>query len=98
MSYGKLIGVALLLCAGASFLASPALSHEGDASQGCHNDYRTGQYHCHTPKTPQPDLVSVAFCHVVRGESRCGHTRDECAQLVRQHGGSCEQRLGFTVR
>ena len=99
MWYRTLFGGALLLGAGAFLLASSAQAHEGDeTSQGCHNDYRTGQYHCHTPKTPQPDLVSITFCHVVRGESRCGHTRDACTQLVVQHGGACEPQLGFRAQ
>jgi hypothetical protein len=99
MSHSRLFGCALLVCVGATFVATPAQSHEGDEnSQGCHTDARTGEYHCHTPKTPQPDPVALTYCHVVRGESRCGHTRDACAQLVLQFGGSCQTQLGFTVR
>jgi hypothetical protein len=99
MPYGKLFGWALPLCVGATFLAAPARSHEGDEnSEGCHGDRRTGEYHCHKPLTPQPDPVTLTFCHVVRGESRCGHTRDACTQLMVQHGGTCEPQLAFTVR
>lgn len=99
MPYANLLGAALLLYAAASFLAAPAQAHEGDeTSQGCHNDYRTGQYHCHTPKTPQPDQVTLTFCHVLRGGSRCGHTRDACTQLVAQYGGTCEPQLGFRTQ
>jgi hypothetical protein len=44
MWYRTLFGGALLLGAGAFLLASSAQAHEGDeTSQGCHNDYRTGQ-------------------------------------------------------
>jgi uncharacterized protein YfaQ (DUF2300 family) len=99
MWHGKLIGGALLLCAGTFLLVSAAQSHEGDEnSQGCHNDHRTGQYHCHTPKTAQPESVTITYCHLVRGQSNCGHTRDACAQLVLQNGGACEPQLGFIVQ
>jgi hypothetical protein len=99
MWYGKLFNGALLIFGAASFLASPAHPHEGDEnSQGCHNDHRTGEYHCHTPKTAQPDSVTLTYCHFVRGQSRCGHTRDVCAQLVLQYGGTCEPQLGFIAR
>ncbi len=95
-----LLGSAFLLSLAATFLAAPAQSHTGDeSSQGCHIDRTTGEYHCHTPKTPPPpDMVTLTYCHVVRGESRCGHARDACAQLVRQFGGSCQTQLGFSVR
>jgi hypothetical protein len=99
MSYSTSFGCALLVLVGAIFLANPAQSHEGDEnSQGCHTDHRTGQYHCHTPKTAQPDPVTLTFCHVVRDASRCGHTRDACAQLVLQYGGTCEPQLSFNAR
>ena len=100
MFTGRLFGWALLLSLGATFLATPAQSHTGDEnSQGCHTDITTGEYHCHTPKAPQPDQqVTLTYCHVVRGESRCGHTRSACMNLVLQFGGSCQPQLGFSVR
>jgi len=95
-----LFGSALLLSLTATFLAAPAQSHTGDEkSQGCHTDLTTGEYHCHTPATPTPPPeVTLTFCHVVRGQSRCGIPRDGCYQLVLQYGGTCQPQLGFSVR
>ena len=100
MSDGTSFGSALLLSLAAMFLAAPAQAHKGDEnSQGCHTDRQTGEYHCHTPKTPQPQTdVSLTYCHVVNGHDNCGRTRDECAQLVVQYGGSCQPQLGFRAR
>jgi hypothetical protein len=100
MANGKLFGMALLLCLGAAFLATPAQSHKGDEhSQGCHTDRKTGEYHCHTPKGQPPQTeVSLTYCHVMYGRTNCGHTSAECAQLVLQHGGSCQTQVGFSAR
>lgn len=96
----KLFLWTLLLSAGATFVATPARSHEGDEnSQGCHNDARTGEYHCHTPTKPQPHTeVSLTYCHVLYGRGNCGKTSAQCAQLKLQYGGSCQQQLGFSAR
>jgi hypothetical protein len=95
----RLFRCVLPLALGATFLATPALSHEGDEdSHGCHGDKRAGEYHCHTPKTPQPEPVTLTYCHVVRGASYCGQTRDACTQRVVQYGGSCEPQLTFSVQ
>jgi hypothetical protein len=102
MSNGRLLGLALLLLSmGATLLAAPAWSHKGDEdSEGCHTDARTGEHHCHTPKNPQSQLeITLSYCHVgVYGQRHCGHTQVECAQLVRQFGGSCQQQMGFSAR
>jgi len=97
MSKSKLFAPALLLSLGATFLASSALSHTGtDKSQGCHTDRKTGEYHCHTPTTPEPELLTPTYCHVmVGGGSRCGYERNACNQLVSRFGGFCQQS-GFT--
>src|SRR5262245_34349429 len=100
MFNGKLFACALLLV-GATLVATPAQSHKGDeSSQGCHTDARTGEYHCHTPTKPQPQTEgTLSYCHVgAYGQRNCGHTNVECAQLVRQFGGSCQQQLGFSAR
>lgn len=40
--------IALLVSASAAVPAVPALAHSGGLnSQGCHNNRRTGDYHCH---------------------------------------------------
>ena len=66
MANGRLFACMLLLSLGATLLATPAQSHDGgENSQGCHNDARTGEYHCHTPTKPQPQPrteVSVTYC------------------------------------
>ena len=44
------IGVSVLI-AFLGFLPSAALSHSGGTnSDGCHENSKTGDYHCHTPK------------------------------------------------
>ena len=46
------IGVALCLCVAVPDLA---LAHGGGLnSEGCHNNRRTGDYHCHRAPAPQP--------------------------------------------
>ncbi|WP_218419795.1 YHYH domain-containing protein [Alteromonas lipotrueae] len=84
----KVLSIALLLCA--SFLISkPVSSHGGGTNaNGCHTNSRTGDYHCHTPKT-QGSYDS--YCHVINGERRCGYAKSSCQSLVRQHGGHCSK-------
>jgi hypothetical protein len=95
MLKGKLFAWALLLSLG-TLLAARAQSHTGDdTSQGCHTDPRTGTYHCHTPKTPPKDVVTLTFCYVVRDQQRCGYERNACYELVARYGGSCQPQLGL---
>lgn len=95
---GRLIWA--LLAFGAAFLAAPAQAHKGNEhSEGCHTDRKTGDYHCHTPKTPRPGVeVAQSYCLVVREHDSCGHTRDQCELLAIQHGGRCERQLGFRIQ
>jgi hypothetical protein len=82
-----LVGVALLS------INVPAASHPGQTNaEGCHTNRTTGEYHCHTPKTPAPNAIT--YCHVVDGERRCGYARSTCANLARQFGGACEVAQG----
>jgi hypothetical protein len=99
MSKRGLFVSALLLSLAVTFPLTPALSHTGDEnSLGCHTDRSTGEYHCHEPKTPPPE-VTLTYCHVVGDEKpRCGHDRAACYQLVLRFGGICEQQVGFIVR
>lgn len=47
----KIMSSALL----AASLALPALAHGGGLnSEGCHNNRKTGDYHCHRPKAKTP--------------------------------------------
>lgn len=69
-------------------LASFAFGHSGGTNaQGCHTNHRTGDYHCHTPKTPSPQRA--LYCHIINGESRCGYALSTCNSLVSQYGGQC---------
>jgi len=68
--------------------ALPAFSHGGGTNaNGCHTNHSTGDYHCHTPKTPAPSQVT--YCHVVDGEYRCGYAASTCNRLVATYGGYC---------
>lgn len=69
-------------------ITSFAFGHSGGTNaQGCHTNRSTGDYHCHTPKTPAPQ--SVLYCHQINGESRCGYALSTCNNLVSQYGGQC---------
>ena len=47
------------LIAFVGFLPSAALSHSGGTdSGGCHTNSKTGDYHCHTPKSDPPPVSS----------------------------------------
>jgi len=68
--------------------ATPAASHSGGTNaQGCHTNRSTGDYHCHTPKTPPPSRTT--YCHVINGESRCGYAQSTCNDLASKYGGYC---------
>jgi hypothetical protein len=71
-------------------LVRTATPHSGGTNgDGCHTDRRTGDYHCHTPKAPI--YVAITYCHVLRGERRCGYSRSTCDDLVSEFGGSCQR-------
>ena len=77
--------LALAFC---PFSATTAAAHPGGTNaEGCHTDHRTGEYHCHTPKTPMPGRET--YCHVINGEHRCGYALSTCTSLARQYGGFC---------
>ena len=78
-----------LLAMMAAFLAMPAIPHSGGTNaDGCHTNRRTGDYHCHNPKSPSPGTVT--YCHVLGGERRCGYSRSSCDDLVAEFGGYCK--------
>ncbi|WP_197492985.1 YHYH domain-containing protein [Woeseia oceani] len=63
-------------------------AHPGGTNvDGCHTNRRTGDYHCHTPKSPRPGRQN--YCHVLNGKARCGYARASCDDLVDQFGGAC---------
>jgi hypothetical protein len=68
--------------------STAADAHSGGTNAaGCHTNRRTGEYHCHNPKPQVPSAAS--YCHVVKGENRCGYARSTCEDLVKQFGGYC---------
>jgi hypothetical protein len=82
----RLFLIALL----AAVQAQSAVSHPGGTNaDGCHTNRQTGEYHCHTPKSPEPGRVT--YCHVIDGQRRCGYSRSSCAELASTYGGSCQQ-------
>lgn len=77
--------ITLLFCVAAT---GPANPHSGGTNaSGCHTDHRTGDYHCHTPKSPV--LGAETYCHVVQGQRRCGYSRSTCQNLTANYGGYC---------
>jgi hypothetical protein len=77
-----------LLMALLTFLSLPVVPHSGGTNaDGCHTNRRTGDYHCHTPKSPPPGAET--YCHVINGERRCGYSRSTCYDLVSNYGGYC---------
>jgi hypothetical protein len=89
MSRTKVVAAAFLVLGGFLSAAEPGYSHSGGTNaEGCHTNRSTGEYHCHTPKTPAPGAIT--YCHVIRGERRCGYARSTCADLVSRFGGSCQ--------
>ncbi|MCY4497252.1 MAG: YHYH domain-containing protein [Rhodospirillaceae bacterium] len=68
-----------------------AFAHSGGTNAaGCHTNHRTGGYHCHNKK-PIPQ-ERTTYCHVVRGEYRCGYAWSTCNSLVEKFGGSCTRK------
>lgn len=71
-----------------TMLATNALSHPGATNaSGCHTNWKTGGYHCHGDPKPAPGRVN--YCHVIKGERRCGYAGSTCISLVNRFGGSC---------
>jgi hypothetical protein len=80
--FGIAAALALLVVGDAAF------GHSGGTNaNGCHTNRKTGDYHCHRPKSPAPGRVT--YCHIINGEARCGYAKSSCDDLVRQFGGAC---------
>ena len=44
----------IALCLGFGWVATPTLAHPGGLnSEGCHNNRKTGDYHCHRKSSPR---------------------------------------------
>lgn len=81
-------GIAMFAISLSALPVSDAFGHGGGTNaDGCHTNRSTGDYHCHGPKTPRYDRVT--YCHVVRGERRCGYALSTCSSLAGRFGGYC---------
>ncbi|HZF30612.1 MAG TPA: YHYH domain-containing protein [Gammaproteobacteria bacterium] len=79
----------VLVMVGAVLAGDTAYSHPGATNaDGCHTNRKTGEYHCHNPKPRVPGTVT--YCHVIKGENRCGYALGTCSDLVSKFGGSCK--------
>ncbi len=80
------VGLALLVM---TMMATDAIAHGGGLnSTGCHTNRKTGGYHCHRAHSIPSNRTT--YCHVVRGENRCGYARSICGSLVSQFRRSCD--------
>lgn len=67
-----------------------ATAHSGGTNAlGCHTNHSTGSYTTSWDTTANPPPVT--YCHVIRGQSRCGYARSTCRALVAKYGGRCTQ-------
>ena len=83
---GIVLGFAVLV-----LTAGDVLAHSGGTNAtGCHTNRRTGDYHCHRPRSQSSGRVT--YCHVVRGGNRCGYALSTCNGLVSSFGGYCVRR------
>lgn len=54
----RIIGVAFI----AAILSGPAVAHPGGLNaEGCHNNRKTGDYHCHRGSSPAPRREPQSF-------------------------------------
>ncbi len=82
--------VSLCMLAAMSLFLADSYGHSGGTNaEGCHTNRKTGDYHCHNSKAPQPGRVT--YCHEVNGERRCGYAKQTCEDLKSQFGGSCRR-------
>lgn len=86
----KLYPFVLIACMAMAFPVPPTAAHPGGTNaQGCHTNHKTGDYHCHNAKTPDPGKTT--YCHEINGESRCGYALSTCNDLVQKSGGYCRR-------
>ncbi|TMO25579.1 MULTISPECIES: YHYH domain-containing protein [unclassified Pseudoalteromonas] len=75
-----LLAVALLVSSGLS-------AHSGRTNaSGCHTNHSNGSYHCHNKKRADKQT----YCHILKGEKRCGYAYSTCQSLKKKYGGACE--------
>lgn len=82
----RLVAITFIACLLLAPLTRVAGHSGGTNAAGCHTNRRSGDYHCHSPKTGTP---TINYCHVVNGEHRCGYALSTCNDLVAQLGGDC---------
>lgn len=67
-------------------LAAPAHPHPGGLdAEGCHNNRKTGDYHCHRKVTPRAEAPEKRVLPKSRARAECGAKRrcgemDSCAE------------------
>jgi len=84
----RLILISALLIGLLSIPLADSYGHSGGTNAaGCHTNRKTGDYHCHTRKTPPPNKQT--YCHMLNGERRCGYARSTCIDLKNKYGGYC---------
>lgn len=84
----RYLGIVALCLALMVLSAETSMSHSGGTNaDGCHTNRKTGDYHCHNAKPRVPGRQT--YCHVIRGERRCGYAKSTCEDLVEQFGGTC---------
>lgn len=84
----RLLLVVLIAFAIPGATITDSVAHSGGTNaNGCHTNRKTGDYHCHTPKARAPGQKT--YCHVLKGESRCGYSVRTCEDLKQQFGGYC---------
>ena len=80
--------VSVLVLGSMSLISADSYAHSGGTNAaGCHTNRKTGDYHCHTRKTPSPNTQT--YCHIVNNERRCGYARQTCIELSEKYGGRC---------
>lgn len=84
--------LAIVGALGVLLVILPAYAHSGGTNaSGCHTRHSDGTYHCHGGASRQPSAAPSArrYCHVLRGQFRCGYARSTCRSLRSTYGGYC---------
>ena len=80
---GSIVSIVLLL--GLGVPAAPVAAHGGGLNaEGCHNNRKTGDYHCHRGGTPAPSKRSYGLASSGASFRNCTAARAAGAAPVRQ--------------
>lgn len=89
--------VALLACSSTASLTVPVVAHPGGLNaEGCHNNRKTGDYHCHRGGASRPQTVSRtvgAFSGARIAFRNCSAARAAGAAPVRAGDPGCGRHL-----